>query len=616
MVDFGDMSPRPAKLQRWLKQRPGFHVRQAGYWICALGCIPACVLLAIWLILRFQLELPNLLNLGDPVFANTQLTSIATILASILGIVIAVLVIALEALKRTYAYHGISTVLGNRLLLVLVSLYGTTSAASVFVAGMLSSPLNPVDISLAHLIFGLFVAALGMLFPACWSIVRQAHSPRLMRALVDRIDHKAIREMDPAYGVPEHRLSTATNPIYVIGQGLARLIRDDDRVSARSALLGMTGRLVDLLQNTNEKRRTITAVLSVYMKAARGAIEKQDEGILYDLFDCLAIIHHECARSRASWDQLVELNRVLELVLEECTESGPERAAEFGVYKIGEIMREHLKANSPAEDDIWYFRQELPDDTSDGYKRALHWNQISRDYLAMIVSVVDVAIKRGKGVVVDTGIRCLIEAASAAAMLGNLGDRQKEEIVRIAYYHVRDLGIRSLDEGLYKGIRLDFSLGFFIIGSMLEKDAPCAIRALLEFGQLLVETAKRDALGPLALNDLGAMARGATRRVGASNMNRSAVRFCVDVFDQIRSLLEEHALGRRSRDYVECWSQVESIRKWLAKTGEAGSELMDRCSRVLKGFTSLEGAQDSLRHAWVAWPGQDAQGARGRDGHS
>jgi len=179
----------------------------------------------------------------------------AGILASILGIVVAILLVAFELLRRTYSHYGFSTIFRDRHLIRLIVLYSITIVVALFVAGRLSDPLTPTDASLCHLVFALFVAAIAILFPSCRNIIGETHSESRIRTLVGAIDLAAVRQIwvDPVEGPCEHVSEVARNPIYVLGQAVTRFIQDDDRVSAQVLIIRTTERLAELLEAATDK---------------------------------------------------------------------------------------------------------------------------------------------------------------------------------------------------------------------------------------------------------------------------------------------------------------------------------------------------------------------------
>lgn len=263
-------------------------------------------------------------------------------------------------------------------------------------------------------------------------------------------------------------------------------------------------------------------------------------------------------------------------------------------------MQEHLKENCPNEDDVWEFGDDLSEQDHVDHEKSLQWHHIGREYLWMLADIVEAAITNRRSDAASTGLRSLLSMASDAARLDNLGMKQKDEIVRWGYYHAGRLSVHCIDQGLNDRM-LPLS-PFCDISDMLREDRPYARFALAEFGQFLVEAALRNAVTTFVLNDIGAIARGAATRSKLSAINRAAVRFAVNVFDKIRGLFEENLTGRNWREYLECHSQIESVKKWLLQHNPEERELVEYCNIAQGRFAKLDRAREIVDRASVEWP--------------
>jgi|GEM_PF-6327380 len=554
--------------------------------------------------------LPNLLRLHDQGLAASFLTTIAGILASILGIVVAILFVALELLRRTYAHYGVSTIFKNRHVNNLMILYSGTIVIALLFTAQLSTPPTSMDVSRCQIVFALFVLAIAVLLPCCRAIIGETNSEKQVAALVAKIDERAISEIlysSQFYDPCEHYREIKHNPIYILGQAVTRFIQDDDKISAQMLIGKATTHLIYLLQLTNlrqdaeDNRKRINGGLSIYRQASTEAIKAQDEETLHVLLDALARIHFVCASNKVPWSVTVELDQTLKLVVRDCVVAGLEDASRLGFSRLGSIMSMHLERNCPEEKDVCQYKGFLSSLEQSDADKDLQWDHLRREYLWMVADIVNDAITNHKGDIARTGLRVLLNMAQDATRLHNLGINQKADIVDWAYYHASRLSMLCIKEGLHERILNLFPFSFSYIHPMFAEDRPYAHVALDSFGQFLIEAAQQNALTIHELDGFGAIAKGASRRIKESDINKMAVRFVVDVLDTIRGVFEENLTDRNRKQYLECHSQLESINDYLADANLKDHELFKRCAIAQGRFSKLEYARQAASRLSVKY---------------
>ncbi len=566
--------------------------------------IPTGIAVAVLLFVQFGAYVPNLLGLHDRAIANSQLIGIAGILASILGIVIAIQLVALEFLRRLYSHYGFASIFRDPQLVELVVLYTVTTIAAVLLSGRLNDPLTNTDVAMCHLVFLLFLISMVILFPSCNGVIGETHSRQRIVELVQRIDEDTIREIrpHPIHEQDINQTNIAFNPVYVLGQAVTRFIQDDDRVSAQFTVIAVTERLVGLLAQSSDRRHTISGVLSIFLRSTTAALKEQDEGTLRVIIDSLTRIHRFCAANHYPWHEMIELNDALQHIASDCIKSGPETASRLCFWRLAAIMQEHLKHNCPKQEDIWEFTDNYERLDKDDSDTSLQWDHVGRGFIFMVSDLIDSAIGIKKEDAAGAGLRALLSMTRDSLRLANLGDKQKAALVNWEFYHARTLTIHSIDEGFRDQMALLGPFSSFDISGMLDDDRSYARVALVDFGQFMIDAATRKALKAFTMNELGAIARCATRRAPKSEINRGAVLFAIDVFDRLRSIYQSPLAEASRREYLECFTQMESVRRWLNEHAPDQEPLLAHCDAALGRFADLDAAREAVKHSSAEWP--------------
>lgn len=560
------------------------------------------IFLMIWF---FKPGLPNFLGIQNTSTAITLLAVIVGALASILGIIIAVILVAFEILRKTYTTYAFKSFFHNERLRELFYLYISTIIFSTLTIASVSEPLDFHKIGLVYFSLFFFIVSVAILFPYSKRIIASAQSKEGIQELVNQIDHSAISSFSYfRVGVPPSAYISVIedNPIFILSEVAIRTLKDDDRLTPKLVLVESTNRLLKMLDTPTDRRMTINAYLVIFRNTARQAIQSRQEGTLRTILDCVETIHSCCAEKQIPWHEVIELDETLNSILEESIKTGLDETGRAGLYTIERILEEHLDKNVPKESEIWTLHigssKKIPVD----HDKSNQWRHVSTGYIEMISSLVEKSIALKRGHVVGGGLTSLMSITSAV-IDSKLGDLQKALIIWWSCYYAKTLILKCVDEGIYKEVTVLSPFNSSTINHALGKKVEYSRKLLLQFSELLFQLAQRNSLDPFILNELGTVGRGAVRKLGEDKIYKETLIFVSDVFSKLREIIEAAGLSEENKGiYLELHSQTESLRKWMQQHKKKDQEVENTINDVLSKFDELQTFKKERRERLVRWP--------------
>jgi uncharacterized membrane protein len=177
---------------RWLSHR-----LLTGLWTAAgrLWLLTGLLLIAgaVWLAAP---ALPRYGVSGNPALLASLLGTVSATLGAVVGIAVAVMLVALEILRTTYASNALQEVFRSNELRHVLTLYLFTIALSVLVLSTVGSPVSQRTVALTYLVGVLFIGCLSVLYPfAKRALASSRATKRRITALGASLDVSTVREV-------------------------------------------------------------------------------------------------------------------------------------------------------------------------------------------------------------------------------------------------------------------------------------------------------------------------------------------------------------------------------------------------------------------------------------
>ena len=568
------------------------------------------IFLAILFLLSFfsKIKIPNILGISSVQIATTILSVIIGSLASVLGIIIAVILVAFEILRKSYNIYAFKTFFKDEKLKELIILYIFTIIASLITLSTLSVPLNSRSINLIYTSLFLFIISLVILFPYSRIIISSTKSKEKIKEIVDQIDYSTIHSLNylrPSIPPSVYISQMEENPLFILSEVGIRTLKDDDRLTPKLILVECGNKLLKMLGDfPDSKRGVINSFLIVFRNISRQAINLHQEGTLITVLDVIETLHNFCAENKTPWHELIELNQFISDFLQETLIAGLDEITSRGLYMIERIMKKHVEKNIPKEEEIWilHFHQNKNNKIKHDAKKDLQWEHVSNEYIRILSNITEKAIRLHKGETVRTGMHALSSVVSEVLNM-QLGDLQKHFIIRWCCYYMKDLTIKSVEENLYTRVLAINPFSYLGIDRALDQKKEFSKEPLIRFCETLILLNKRNALDTFVLNELGAIGRSCVHKLDEHSLYKEALIFIVKTFNKLREDVEKEINNSNiKRIYIELRDQVFSLKRWMKDYNKKDEEIEILIENTLSSFDYYEELKNELEKGIIKWP--------------
>jgi hypothetical protein len=563
------------------------------------------------LILTGRLSDPRLAALQPPDETLRALFSTAAeVLASIIGVSMAVTLVSLQMLRDTFAGYAAREVLRIREVRQTFALYVWTIFVAMISLGRITAAPHGELYQSTVLLIGLVGACLAVLGPTVYSVltVGRARAARI-EELAQAVDWKNVSLLAQSKRAPVRSVveEIEEHPLYALGEITVRSMRERDRITPALVLAALERRLATLLDEAgrtrSDARDLFEAFLYAFWPISKAAVELRSDGAVENLARMAARIHKNAARNHLPWHNLIEFNEFLSDTIQAAAAAGMTRGVRNGVWAIEHAMEAHLRTNVPAEADVWILTPEVPlAGKKIDHDASIQWEHASQDFVRMLVRVVEAAIENGDSDVASSGLMALAHVIQTTEEIESLGMKQKHSIIRWCQWYVEDLTVRFAEKaGKVPTLALSAFSHFHAHGA-LGRAEPWARDTVLHLCQVLLRLAENRRVAWGELNELGTFGRGCIEFVGTNPEYDAAVVLVADTLARIGALYDPPQTSRDVEVIEELKKQLDSLERWKDKRIASREPVRDAVSRAIRSVKDIRIRSDLERLGKASWP--------------
>lgn len=541
--------------------------------------------------------IPNILGIHGPEAAINILTIIASVSGSILGIVVAISLVAFGLQQKVYVSYATMEFFQGNNLKRLFFLYIATIIVSLIAIGGIDDVLYLDYFNLTYLSIFLFIASITFLYPFTKSILSGATSKHKISDIANRIDYGSIQELSytQSLGLANVPISVLeNNPIFRLTEIATRAISHEDRLLSEFVIEAVAKRLMDLVESRRGDpqgiRDTLNAFLIFFKKSSSKAINTGQEFIIGKVLQLYGQVYEKSAKEQIPYHAFIEWDRSLDFIVHDCITNDLNDAAIRGLWTIERAFEWNFDYNMPQEDDIWEFRYDKYGDKGAGppgedSDNALQWSYVSTDFITAIGRLCEWSIKAKNETVARTCLYCLTTMIDKV-IDSDCGELQKDRIILWGEYYRKD--------NIEKGMNLDQdgvetylqSYRVHQYNRYIEKRPAYANIYLGNYADLLIKAAEINRLDYLTLNEMGTIARSSIHDVDKSDTHANAVIFICDQFDKIGSIIEKNKFQEGDVIYTQLFKQVQSFDIWMKKDKQKNTKVQNKIDASIKYFAA------------------------------
>lgn len=554
------------------------------------------------------LPVPTSGAFSSPSSLISLLSVIAGVLASIVGIAVAVVLVSLQLLGTTYAVHAVREVLRAGALRQLLVLYLWTILICVAALSLIGKSVPPQSVGLGYLATYLFAACLLALYPSIKSILGSSRvSASRIRELASSVDSRATSMLSQFrfHPLADGLEFLEEHPLFTLSEIAVRSIRERDRVTPK-LVVGIAGRrLAELVEErtATETREIFGAFLQVFRPTARAAMETRDEAMIEVILRTMTFVHEVAAKRRVPWHCLIEFNECFDETASASASSGMESSTRVAVFCIEEIMKAHLQHNVAAEKDIWTFHWEEPAKYGPpDHEIANQWEHVSREYTRMLVHLVTAANDADNSDAASSGLHGLSSVIEQTASTETLSTRQRDEIIRTCQWEAEDLVLRVVERMGKMPVMGLFAFNYYHVKTAMAKEQPWAKRSLLHFCHALLRLAELRMVDRQTLNELGAIGRDFVHEIHSGIRYSEALVLISETFARIGGAYGHPRTAREMGVVRELLQQLESLERWDDGQIKSGASARDAVVKALMVVRAIEIPSEVDTLEKLSWP--------------
>jgi len=553
------------------------------------------IVIAIALTIFYLIPIPNFIQIDSETGSNI-LTIVIGSLASILGVLIAIVLVAFNIMRKYYNAYAFKTFFKDRNLNSLVTIYVTTIILS-FLTLIFISEVNTTLFKLFISCVGLFIISMIILFPLSQRIINSTQSKERISDIVEKINPDTIKvliygkEIMPSYDLKD----IDENPMFVLNDLAIRTLNDNDLLTSIVILEEIEKKLFatlsEIIKNNPQKdsenskqelRETINVFLIIVKTIAYHAIELQQEGVLRNVIVFIESLHDFRAKNQVAWYDVIELNYFIGNLLELFLDSKLEYICRMGIQMNARIMINYIKFKLPKEEEIFDLvynkdKKLKHEDFKTDY--SLEWHHISMEYTKIISQITKNAVKLHKDEIVDAGMNSLVNIISEIIPM-DIGDNQKLQLVRRTCWEIHELTKLRSNEGVGSNfyvhtLKIELKKGIKL-GEELFK------QLMFTYTFVHIILAKNKGLDWFDITQLRVAGEELKHCPSQSPLCKKSLICIVKLFDKLREIFEDD-IEKNQLAYITLFEQVNLIKDWAIN-----SELEMRIDKLISNFSNYE----------------------------
>ena len=553
------------------------------------------IVIGIAVTIFYLLPIPNFIQIDSETGSNI-LTVVIGSLASILGVLIAIVLVAFNIMRKYYNAYAFKTFLKDRNLNSLVTIYVTTIILS-FLTLIFISDVETTLFKMFISCVGLFIISMIILFPLSQRIISSTQSKERISDIVEKINPDTIKVL--RYGkeiMPSYDLTDIDeNPIFVLNDLAIRTLNDNDWLTSIFILEEIENKLLATLReiikqkadkhsknSKQEIRETINVFLIIVKTIAYHAIELQQEGVLRNVIVFIESLHHFRAKNQAAWYDVIELNYFIGNLLELFLDSKLEYICRMGIRMNTRIMINYITFKLPKEEEIFdlvYNKDKKIKHKDFKTDYSLEWHHISMEYTKIISQITTNAVKLHEDEIVDEGMNSLVDIISKIIPM-DIGDNQKLQLVRRTCWEIHELTKLRSNEGVGSNfyvhtLSIELKKGIEL-GEELFK------QLMFTYTYIHIILAKNKKLDWFDITELRVAGEEFKRCPSKSPLCKKSLVCIVKLFDKIREIIEGD-IEKNELTYITLFEQVNLIKDWAID-----SELEKKIDNLISNFRDYE----------------------------
>jgi hypothetical protein len=529
---------------------------------------------------------------------------ILNLTASVLGVLIAVVLLMFQMNKETFLRRKDENLMNKPMIVIII-----TVSLSILILGFISyvTILNfktASDITLGYFIGILFIGFVALIFPAIIAILDELNT---LKIVLDRI--KGLTA--DSFFADNQRFNDYVSlepghPLHRIRHELIIAVRESDYEAYTKILSSLNQQAIELFGDAKNRILTngiLTGLTFIWQESIFEASRNNVQQFFKTLWDTIGGLYSYAVEKKTP---LLHFQKIEDFIYEHIQFLGRNNlgdALSAGVWILADAFEKNLTANRPAQEEIssLYDLFEHTSDIPHNVDSSLQWDYIMR-FIGFIHDIQSVAIRNQDRELYRT---CQFHTNNVLndishQRFGNLGNYQEGalsmNILRTAEY----LFGEALETGLTKT-----TLGFYEINTSFTKYAidnkEFYVKEVMGMmSDFIIVSQRKGSLNSNTIQMFGAIGRHASKFFLGNDVANASIKFIVQTLKLMKEEIENTQLPGQVVNYQMIKKQLESQKDYLIRDKQGLDDaILTELQGLLTSFKSVAANKESNIVDWT-----------------
>ncbi|BAU54475.1 hypothetical protein [Mucilaginibacter gotjawali] len=515
-------------------------------------------------------------------------------IASIIGIVIAVILLAFDITKREFI-RSKEDILSNTTVKWIVSLFTFILLCSVLSFIQIKSFNEVSTLTIGYYLIFLYFAFIAGLFPAIRNILAITDS---FKRTFNEINALSIENIHEVLRLQFENFSfnDSNKRLIRIRQQLIIFIREHDYESYTNILLALNEKAIELINKGASRRRThnvVDALCFLWESAHNEALRVQNIQYFNTVWECVEQLYEYAATKAIPLMYFQELDFYVSNYISFLKRNNLNEPLYKGVYVLSKSFERNLTLNCPTQDKIndLYWLYENNDNMPHFVDESIQWDHITgfiMDLFSIQSDSIDLADR-------ELFSSCSSELRHLKSTIINgeykhLGPYQEayllEHILRTRIENEE----KALKQNKFEMLLSSFDMESADMAKFARGEKLYLQNIMTMFSDFTIKLQYKELLFPETLNVWAAIARHLSESYFENAVCKRTFDYVVETMIFLKSYIEQHQLSSSQRIYNEIHNQIQSLKRYLDKDHpKKRMPIKAKITVVLKNFTPLPG---------------------------
>lgn len=520
-------------------------------------------------------------------------------ISSILGIIIAVYILAFSLVERNFSSISNSIFTNSIQLIRYLQLCVITILVMISANFLLDESLSNLGINTLGYGLILYIYSLLQIYPTAKKIINESKSNKPIEELLSKLNEDSARIFISSQDFEK----LSMNAFYLLSMLSRNFIVNNEKLIINKILNKCNELIKEKIKTTNiteanQIRGYLNAFVKLFKVIMKDAEDQQQIWILHRLLTIFMEIRKYGVKRKVPYYDFIEYDAMIhDMCIRYIKMSHPELSRSY-VHFLSEFMKENIEFNLPAETDLLAFHIHDKETIKKGYDpiKSAQWDYIGRIVFYKINNVAETAIKYRDYEVFSTCEFVYNNMFSYILKSEKLGNKQKRFMISTGSYHFSELLKQSIEETPDQNLLTTYET--FMLTGEIDDNGELNIILCNDFISLFPIIAKHKKMNSYIVNEYGTLGRSLSEYISNNeNIELIVIKLLQVMVSTSKSMISKIDIYTLTT-YIEIYKQVESVIKWTERKNK-NKELITKMKNILEEMNEYQNITEMINDEFL-----------------